>query len=210
MSADARDPAPFGPCPHCGGSTRAEPARLLRWRCGVCGGPVIPAADVERTNRELASLVRAQRARGMAVGWMAAALVFAGIGAMALGLTALVAASAHAAGALFGVVAVVAIGVAVASRARAGVRNREAREAVDEAWQRVAGDLLRARGDSLTAAEMSRAMQTDEAHAEAMLAGLSATGRARVDVRDDAELTYRVAPDAPESAEPDTLGRRAR
>jgi hypothetical protein len=52
--------------------------------------------------------------------------------------------------------------------------------------------VLTARGAEVTAAQLAAEMHTDEDHAQSLLGRLSAHGRVRVDVRDDAELAYRV------------------
>ena len=58
----------------------------------------------------------------------------------------------------------------------------------------MAGEVLRARAAARRRRrDLAKTMRTDEHHAETMLARLSALGRARVEVRDDAELAYRGA-----------------
>jgi hypothetical protein len=145
-----------------------------------------------RSGGELRNLVEAARARAMAVGWMAASWVFAAIGAMGLGLALLVWLASHAAGGVLAVGAVFAAGLAVAGARRSRARSAQAREALERAWLHVAGEVVAARGGELTAAQLAEAMRTDERHAEALLAQLSAAGRVRVEVRDDAELAYRT------------------
>jgi hypothetical protein len=164
----------------------------------VCGGPIVPAdAPLVRSNAELGSLVAAQRLRAIALGWTAGALVLAATGTMALGLALLLWTFAHVAAFVLGAVAVTAgIGSGVAW-ARAGARRAEVRAKLDEAWGSVADEVVRARGDEITAAELARTMRTDEANAQALLSQLSAVGRVRVAVREDADLAYRVAVDAP-------------
>jgi hypothetical protein len=192
-------------CPHCGSLTEVEESPLLRWRCGVCGGPVVPSEGVQRPHKELASLVRAQRARAVAVGWTAGMVLMSCIAVMAAGLAALLWTGAHLAALVLTGIGVAAALLAIVTRGRAGAVNRQARAAVEEAWQRAASEILEARRGELTAAQLADVMRTDEAHAEVLLSGLSASGRARVDVRDDAELTYRVA-DAELPAQDTTVG----
>ena len=156
---------------------------------------MVPSEGVQRAHKELASLVRAQRARGIAVGWTAGVVLLACIAVMAAGVAALLWTSAH-----VGALVLTGIGVgsallAIISRGRAAAGNAKARAALEEAWQRAASEILEARAGELTAAQLADVMRTDDAHAEALLSGLSATGRARVEVRDDAELAYRVAVD---------------
>jgi hypothetical protein len=111
---------------------------------------------------------------------------------------------AHGASLVFAVLAGVATTLAAASGLRSRARDREARGMLEEAWERVAAEVLCTRGNELTAAELARATRTDEGHAEALLSALSARGALRVDVRDDAELAYRVPESEPQAldAEP--------
>jgi hypothetical protein len=180
-------------CPHCGALARIEPGGPLRWRCAVCGGPVVPTeGNVVRSHAELPLLVRSHRARAMALGWLAASFLLGASAAMAAGVALLLALVSHLAAALLGATALVAASLAWASLRRGRRRRGEARDALDQAWERVAAEVLGARRGAITAPDLARIMSTDVEHAEALLAGLSAHGGARVDVRDDAELTYRV------------------
>lgn len=184
-------------CPHCGALAHVEPSASLRWRCAVCGGPLVPTeGDIARSDGELPHLVRSHRARAMALGWLAASFVLGSIAAMAVGVALLVAGASTLAAALLGVVGVGAATLAVVSLRRSRRRRAEAREQLDHAWDRVAGEVLSARSGDTTAADLARIMSTKEEHAEGLLSRLSAHGRARVDVReDDAELAYRVSDD---------------
>lgn len=166
----------------------------------------MPAEGVApRSDAELPSLVAAQRLRAMGFGWTAAAGVLGAMALMTLGLALLVALASRTVGILFGALAAVAAALALVAWRRAGRRDAEARAKLDEAWERVAEEVLQARGGELTAPELARTMHTDETHAAGLLSRLSAAGRVRVAVRDDAELAYREEGDeagaAPE-AEP--------
>ena len=181
-------------CPHCGAVAHVEPSASLRWRCAVCGGPLVPTeGDIVRSDGELPHLVRSHRARAMALGWLAASFVLGSIAAMAAGVALLVGLASPLAAGLLGVVALVAASFAVVSFRRSRRCRAEAREQLDHAWDRVAGEVLSSRTVDTTAAELARIMSTKEEHAEGLLSRLSAHGRARVDVRDDAELAYRVS-----------------
>jgi hypothetical protein len=63
----------------------------------------------------------------------------------------------------------------------------------------------------MTAADLARCMKTDEPHAERLLSELSALGRARVAVSDEAQLSYRLAgePEAPPEGSPEAQARRS-
>jgi Flp pilus assembly protein TadB len=184
-------------CPHCGALAAVEPSVALRWRCTVCGGPVVPTDDdVARSNGELADLVRSHRARAMALGWMAGALVLCAIALMALGVALLAWFASHVTALLLVAIAGAAATLALISGRRSKRRRDEAREQLDQAWEHVAGEVLAARGGDTTAADLARVMRTDVGQAETLLGRLSASGRARVDVREDADLAYRVSNDA--------------
>jgi len=183
---------------------RVEPSGTMRWRCGVCGGPVVPKpADVAASQAELASLVAAQRARAIAVGWMAAACLLASIAVMALALGALVWGAAHVAGGVLAALGVAAATLTAATARRWRQSGASARASLDDAWERAALGVLRAKSGELTAEALASAMSTNVAHAESLLSRLAAEDRARVSVRDDADLGYRVAagdePDAPKT-----------
>jgi hypothetical protein len=190
------------PCPHCGAVSRAEQSALLVWRCAVCGGPVVPAEGLEKRNGgELANLVGAQRARAVSVGWLGATLVFGSIASMAVGLALLVGFAASATPAVvLGVLALAGVVLAVLSGRRAARANAEARAKLEDAWAHVAEEVMRARVGEVTAKDLAKAMQTDETRAEKLLARLSATGRARVEVREDADLAYRPESERADSA----------
>ena len=197
-------------CPHCGALAEVEPSTALRWRCAVCGGPLVPTPDVQRPQGELASLVRAQRARAMALGWTAAVVVLTFMGLMGGGLGLLLWSASHLAAGVLGGIGAASFLFALISKTRSSARNGEARAALDQAWQQAANEVLQARGGELTAPELARVMRTDQEHAEALLSGLSAGGRARVEVRDDAELAYRVATDDVATDEPPAQQQKSR
>jgi hypothetical protein len=149
-----------------------------------------PAAPRGRSNAELGNLVGAQRSRAMALGWTAAAVVLGVCAAMGLTLASIVWFASHAAALVLGVVGCAAALLAVLAARRARSRGADARDALDQAWEIVASEVLGARGDTLTAEELAACVQTDVPHAEHLLARLSALGRARIEIREDAELTY--------------------
>ena len=203
-------------CPHCGAVAHVEPSPSLRWRCAVCGGPVVPTeGDIARSDGELPHLVRSHRARAMALGWLAAFFVLGSIAAMAVGVALLVWFASHVVAALLGLVGAGAATFAVVSLRRSRQRRAEARAELDHAWDRVAGEVLTSRREDTTAADLARIMSTKEDHAEGLLSRLSAQGGARVDVRDDAELAYRVSdagaiPGKDDTESPEAADRRTR
>ena len=139
-------------------------------------------------------------ARAISVGWAAGAVALAVGAAMAaaLALVTWTAHVGHGAAAAFGAIALAASLVASACAARgrrAGVRQVAH---LDDAWELVADEVLRARGRALTAADLATAMSTQEAHAERLLSKLSVEGRVRVAVSEAADLSYQPADAAPE------------
>lgn len=163
---------------------------------------------VARSSAELPNLVAAQRLRAMGLGWTAAAGVLGAIAVMTLVLALIVALASRTVGILFGAIAAVAAVLALVAGRRAGRRNAEARAKLDEARERVADEVLRARGGELTAPELARTMHTDEAHAESLLSRLSTGGRVRVAVRDDAEFAYREESEGASAAAFETAASR--
>lgn len=171
----------------------------------MCAGPVVPTPPgLPRDAGEIGSLVAAQRAGGMRLGWIAVTFVLGAIASMAVGVALLVGLAAHTASAVLAALAIGATVLAVLAGRRAKRAGKEARAKRDEAWVHVAEEVLRARAGEVTAKELATAMQTDEARAEELLSRLSASGRTRVEVRDDAELAHQIAADAaePEPAAP--------
>jgi hypothetical protein len=126
----------------------------------------------------------------MALGWTAAAVALAAAGIMAFGFAALLLLASRLAAAILGGVAAIAWTLAGASALRAKKHNAQARVQLDDAWELVAEEVIRARGGTITAEELGSALRTESTHAEALLARLSAHGHVRVEVREDAELAY--------------------
>ena len=198
-------------CPHCGASARFDPSPALLFCCAVCGGPVVPC-DAPRTHpdAELAHLVTAQRARAMALGWTAGALVLAlscvFVASIALLLLAV---QARPSAAILAVVALGAAALGTVAGGRARAQRRRVRESLDLAWQRAAEDVLATRGarglEVMRPPELAAVLQTTEAHAERLLSVLSAEGRVRVHVGEDAELAYA----APAGEDPQAARRAA-
>jgi hypothetical protein len=169
----------------------------------VCAGPVVPTAPgLARDDGEIASLVAAQRAGGIRLGWIAITFVLGAIASMAVGLALLVGLAVHTASAVLAALAFAATVLAVLSWRRARRAGAEARAKLDDAWVHVAEEVMRARDSEITAKDLATAMQTDVARAEELLSRLSATGRTRVEVREeDAELAHQLAEDDPAQAQ---------
>src|SRR5579862_4692212 len=125
----------MAPCPHCNAIAAAEPSATMRWRCAVCGGPLVPSdGSFPRSGAELGSLVGAARASAMAFGWTAAAITLGVVASFAL-VVALVLSHAAPGGAMvLGFVAGTAATLAFAGAMRARSRRGDVRALVEKAW----------------------------------------------------------------------------
>jgi hypothetical protein len=145
----------------------------------------------------------------MAVGWIAAALLFGAIGVVVLGFAPLLWLVSHVAAAVFAGLGGLAAMASAESARRAARCNAEVRAKLEDAWECVAREVIEGRDTEVTAPELARVMRTDDEHAEKLLMRLSAGGRVRVAVREDAELAYRGADQEPtESSETGRVPRR--
>lgn len=182
-------------CPHCGAIADIEPAKALRYRCKVCGGPRVPSDDVavKRSGAETPALERAQRAHRVAAAWRVGAGVVAGFGALSL-LIALLVLGVVTPGVLGTLLTLFATLVpfvlAVLFWGRGGVEQRKVAEALDEAWQRVAAEVIGAHGGELTAAELAKTLRSDIPTAERMLARLGAHDVVRSRVTEAGDVVY--------------------
>ncbi len=125
-------------CPHCGARARHEASALFRWRCGVCGGPVVPSSS--GAGAELAELVRAQRAGAVAFGWRAAAALAFAIAVMTAGLALLLWSASHAVGLLLGGLGAVGGAAGIVSSRRAARCVATVKAHLDTAWAIAAPD----------------------------------------------------------------------
>jgi hypothetical protein len=182
-------------CPHCGAVADVEPSRALRYRCKVCGGPRVPSDDVAvaRSGGETPALERAQRAHRVAAAWRVGAGVVTGFGALSL-VIALIVLGLVTPGVLgtLGVLVATLVPFVLAALlwGRGGAERRKIDEALDEAWQRVAGEVIAAHGGELTAAELAKALRTDASAAERLLARLGAHDAVRARVTDAGDVVY--------------------
>lgn len=195
-------------CPHCGAVADLEPSKVLRYRCKICGGPRVPSDDVSvtRSGGETPALERAQRAQRVAAAWRVGAGVVAGFGALSLLVALLVLIAVTPGilgtlGALFAVLVPFVLSWLLWRRGRA--EAEKIGEALDEAWQRVAHEVIDAHRGELTATQLGKTMRTDAASAERLLARLGAHDAVRARVTDTGDVVYsspageRVRVDAP-------------
>jgi hypothetical protein len=162
--------------------------------CGVCGAPRIPggfggdaaAAALRETKKHRAAATRAS----------IATIVMALVGAL-MTLLALAILPASIVGKVIVVaLAVLPIVLALRSRSRASTAREKATEAQDRAWLAAAEEIALRSGKGVTATELGKKLGLDNAEADRILTTLAVHDRTRIDVGDDAEVRYSVAPDA--------------
>lgn len=179
-------------CPHCGATARIEGSGE-RAVCAVCGGPRIPRgfggdAAARALKEQKAHLARAQTASIVSVIQALVAALWAPVGLLLLPSTIVGQAI---------VVAVAALPLLASfrSRSRAKEARAKAKEASERAWQAAAEDVATKATGGITAAALAKTLALDPARAERILDGLTVHDRTRIDVGDDAEVRYSVAPD---------------
>ncbi|MDB4934767.1 MAG: hypothetical protein JWP87_1739 [Labilithrix sp.] len=183
-------------CPHCSAIARVEPkgsGASLTWVCGVCGGPRMPAGaggEAAMTPLREAKASQSRAARARASFWLFAI--------MATFFT-LVALAAWPAGLIVKLIlltlAITPTAFAVRARARAGRAKGDANEALDRAWLAAAEDVASHAKKGVTVAELASRLKIDPVKAEKLLTQLAVHERTRIDVDDDAEVRYSVAPE---------------
>lgn len=182
-------------CPHCGAVARVEPkgaGASLTWVCAVCGGPRMPnglggekaAAPLREAKASQSAALRARATFWFftmstlfftlvaVAAWPAALFVKLLLLAMAMGPAA----------------------IAVRARARASVATTAADAALDVAWLAAAEDVASHTKAGITVAELASRLKIDPVQAEHLLTQLAVHDRTRIDVGDDAEVRYSVAP----------------
>lgn len=184
-------------CPHCGALARTEPkvhGDEARFVCAVCGGPRIPgglggeeAAVALREARALGA--GATRARARAIAWAILAVL------ATLVVVAASAKEALAATLVLLVLAIVPALLAVRARMQAGRRGQNAEAALDRAWLAAAERVARRAPTGITAEELAKELSIAPARADALLTKLAVHDKTRIDVGEDAEVRYSVAPD---------------
>jgi SWI/SNF-related matrix-associated actin-dependent regulator 1 of chromatin subfamily A len=85
--------------------------------------------------------------------------------------------------------------VAVRARARASAATADANGALDKAWLAAAEDVASHAKKGVTVAELASRLKIDAVKAEHLLTQLAVHDRTRIDVDEDAEVRYSVAPD---------------
>ena len=90
--------------------------------------------------------------------------------------------------------AVTPMALAVRARAKAGRATTDANEALDRAWLAAAEQVALEAKKGVTVAELASRLKIDPVKAEKLLTQLAVHDRTRIDVDDDAEVRYSVAP----------------
>lgn len=183
-------------CPHCGSVARIESrgsGANASWVCGVCGGPRTPGGL--GGDKAAAPLKEAKLLRGRAIRSRAASFVLALMAAF----TTLVAVAAWPA-ALVAKIVLLAMALtpavlAMRARGKATDATAKAGEAMDKAWLAAAEDVAKRASKGVTAGELAKRLKIDDAKAEELLTQLAVNDRTRIDVDDEAEVRYSVAPE---------------
>jgi hypothetical protein len=183
-------------CPHCNAIARVEPkgsGATVRWVCGVCGGPRMPSglggeAAITPLREARASQTRAVKARAAFWVLMTIATFFT--------LVAVAAWPAAVVGKLIWLaIAMTPMAFAVRARAKASRASDDANEALERAWLAAAEDVATHAKKGVTVAELATRLKIDPVMAEHLLTQLAVHERTRIDVDDDAEVRYSVAPE---------------
>ena len=181
-------------CPHCRSVAGVE-RKGDGVRCRVCGGPRVTVndPDIVRSGRELPVLGRAQRAKLKRAAWGVAAGVVGAFAIVSLAIAALVltiATPGILGGLATGAATAVPLVLAALAWKRSAAHSTEAHAAIAEAWSLVASDVLRQRGEALTAQELSEVLGIEEDAADRILIDLHAKDVVRARVTDHGELVY--------------------
>ena len=182
-------------CPHCRSVAGIEPHKKLRHRCRVCGAPRVPVEDPEvvRSGREIPLLEKAQRDRMKSTAWRLGAGVVAGFGLLSL-LIALATLALVSPGLVATLVTLLVVATPFALAGLAWNKGKklsaEFEQSLERAWTMVAADVLRHRGDELTAEELARTMRIEEPVAEQLLAMLQVQDFIKARVTSEGELVY--------------------
>lgn len=85
--------------------------------------------------------------------------------------------------------------LAMRARGKASAATAKAEEAMDKAWLAAAEDVAKRAKKGVTASELAKRLEIDAAKAEELLTQLAVNDRTRIDVDDEAEVRYSVAPE---------------
>lgn len=159
----------------------------------MCGGPRIPGGfggeEAQNALREAKTLISAAtRAKARSIAWSILA-VLATLVVIAASSQAAIAATV----ALL-IMAIVPAFLAVRARGQGNNRKDNADAAVDRAWLAAAEEIAAKQPKGVTAKELGKVLQIDEARADKLLTELAVHDKTRIDVGDDAEVRYSAGP----------------
>lgn len=160
----------------------------------MCGGPRIPGGfgglEAENALREAKTLFSAAtRAKARSVAWTVLAVL------ATLVVIAATAKEALAATVILLIMAIVPAFLAVRARGQGSKRKDNGDAALDRAWLAAAEEIAAKQKNGVTAKELGKALQIDEARADKLLTELAVHDKTRIDVGDDAEVRYSVGPE---------------
>jgi hypothetical protein len=185
-------------CPHCGAIAREE-----NGRCAVCGGPRIHGgfggdAAASALREAKTHLGAAARSKALLIafvfGTLMSLLFTSGIWLATGSLVARLV--------TFMTTAAIAF-LATRSFSRAKSSTEKADEARERAMLAAAEDVAKHRVDGVTAEELGKALAIEPTRADKLLTELAVHERTRIDVGDDAEVRYSVAPTLGEEEDED-------
>jgi hypothetical protein len=184
-------------CPHCGATARIEPkveGTITRWVCAMCGGPRVPGGfggdESKNALREAKTLLSAAtRAKARSIAWSILAVLATLVVVAASAKEALVATIA------LSLMAIVPAFLAIRARGQGNKRKENADAALDRAWLAASEEIAAKHANGVTAKELGKTLQIDEARADKLLTQLAVHDKTRIDVGDDAEVRYSAAPE---------------
>lgn len=179
-------------CPHCGAIARIE-GTGLQSVCAVCGGPRVPAnaggeasAAALKEQKKLLGSARLASVSTVLQAVFAVLATLVGLAIMPASIVGKVIVFA---------IAAIPLLMAMRSRSRAKKARESAAEASERAWQAAAEDVAARAKKGVSAPALAKMLGIEPAFAEKLLTSLAVHDRTRIDVGDDAEVVYSVAPD---------------
>ena len=179
--------ADASPCPHCGAFARIVKSDELRFVCGVCGAPRIPAQDL--SGRELEPLKAAQAARRSRFLWRFGGLFAGAVGGAGMLMTVLLALILGWGGFAFGFALTLPfIVLAIVALARVGGKSTQISEALKEAWKSATRDVVMRAEHGVTPAHLAKALPLSEAGAESLLTEISVEDAFQSRITDEGKI----------------------
>ena len=160
----------------------------------MCGGPRVPGGfggdESKNALREAKTLFGgATRAKARSIAWsilaVLAALVVMAASAKEVFLATLA----------LSLMAIVPAILGLRANGQAKKRKENGDAALDRAWLAAAEEIAAKHRNGVTAKELGKTLQIDEARADKLLTQLAVHDKTRIDVGEDAEVRYSVGPD---------------